>query len=80
MEENITSTRYPKTFYFDFDWPKDIDENLKHKTQLIIKCNKFLTENQIKNKIKQLLLKYMHGNNIHKHRNQQNKWATKICS
>ena len=65
MEENITLTRDPKTFYFDFDWPKDLDKNLKHKTQFIIKSNKFLPENQIKNKIKQLLLKYMHGNNIH---------------
>ena len=22
--------RDPKTFYFDFDWPKDVDEYLKH--------------------------------------------------
>ena len=27
----------PKTFYFDFDWPKDVDENLKHETEFTIK-------------------------------------------
>ena len=28
-----------KTFWFNFDWSKDIDENLKHETELIIKIN-----------------------------------------
>ena len=28
----------------------------------------------------QLMLKYKHRNNIHKRREQQNKWATYICS
>ena len=45
--------RESKTFYFDFDWPKDVDENLK-------------------NEIDQLLLKYNHGKNIHEHEKQQN--------
>ena len=29
--------RDPKTFYFCFDWPKDVDENLKHEIKSIIK-------------------------------------------
>ena len=36
--------RDPKTFYFDFDWPKDADENLKHETEFIIKSNESLAE------------------------------------
>ena len=30
MEENMIVIRDPKTFYFDFDWPKDVDKHLKH--------------------------------------------------
>ena len=37
MEESMIIIRDPKTFYFYFDWPKDLDENLKHK---IIYCKK----------------------------------------
>ena len=80
MEENMVVIRDPKTFYFNFDWPKDIDENLKHENEFIIKFGESLAENKIKNQIEQLLLKYKHGNNIHKHRKQQNESATKICS
>ena len=50
----------PKSFYFDFDWPKDADENLKHGIEYIIKSNEFLSENKIKNEIEQLLSKYKH--------------------
>ena len=57
--------RDPKTFCFNFDQPKDVDENLKHKIEFTIKSNESLTENKIKNKIQQLFLKYKHGNNIH---------------
>ena len=35
----------PKTFDFDFDWPKDFKENLKHEIEFIIKSNESLTEN-----------------------------------
>ena len=73
MEENMIVIRDPKTFQFDFDWPKDIDENLKHKIEFIIKSNNSLPENKIRNKIEQLLLKYELSNNIHEHRKQQNK-------
>ena len=27
-----------KTFCFDFDWPKYVDENLKHEIEFIIKA------------------------------------------
>ena len=50
--------RESKTFYFDFDWPKDVDENLKHKIEFIIKNNESLVENKTKNEIEQLLFKY----------------------
>ena len=62
----------PKTFCFNFDWSKDVDENLKHLIEFIIESNESLAENKVKNEIEQLLLKYMHGNNIHEHRKQQN--------
>ena len=62
----------PKTFYFDFDWSKNVDENLKHGIEVIIKSNESLAENKIKNEIKQLLLKYKHENDIQEHRKQQN--------
>ena len=39
MEENKILIRHPKTFDFDFDWPKDVDENLKHEIKFIIKSN-----------------------------------------
>ena len=28
MQENMIMIRDPKTFYFNFDWPIDVDENL----------------------------------------------------
>ena len=63
--------RDPKTFYFYFNWPKDVDENSKHETEFIIKSNESLVENKIRNEIEQLLSKYKHGNNIHEHRKDQ---------
>ena len=73
MEENMIVIRNPKTFWFNFDWPKYVDENLKHEIKIIIKSNESFSENKIKNKTEQLLLKYKHGNNIHEHRKQPNK-------
>ena len=61
--------RDPKTFCFNFDWPKDVDENLKHQIEFMIKSNESLAKNKIKNEIEQLLLNYKHGNNIHEHGN-----------
>ena len=48
MEENMIVIRDSKTFYFDFNWPKDIDDNLKHEIDFIIKSNEYLAENKIK--------------------------------
>ena len=31
--------RDSKTFDFDFDWPKDVDGNLKHEIEYIIKVS-----------------------------------------
>ena len=63
--------RDPKTFYFDFDWPKNVGENLKHEIEFIIKSNESFVENKMKNETKQLLSKYRHGNSIHEHGKQQ---------
>ena len=73
MEENMIVIRDPRIFYFDFDCPKDVDENLKHKIEFTIKSNEFLAENKIKNEIEQLLSKCNHGNNIHENGKQHNK-------
>ena len=72
MEENIIEIRDPKTFYFHFDWPNNVDKSSKHNIEFIIKSNESLTENKLNNKIQQLLLKYKHGNNIYEHRKEQN--------
>ena len=76
MEGNMIVTRDPKTFCFNFDWPKDVDENLKHERELTIKSNVSFAKNKIKNEIEQLLLKYMYGNNINQHGKQQKEWVT----
>ena len=73
MDENVILIRDPKTFYFNFDRPKDVDENLNHEIEFIIKSNESLAKNKIKNEIEQLLLKYDHGKNSYEHRKQQNK-------
>ena len=39
MEESFIAIRDTKFFYFDFDWPKDIDKKLKHETGYIVKNN-----------------------------------------
>ena len=72
MEENMIVIRNPKTFCFNFDLPKGVDENLKCEIEFIIKNNESLAEIIIKNEIEQLLLKYKHGNNIHEHGKQEN--------
>ena len=76
MKENMIVIRDPKTFCFNFDWPKDVYENLKHEIEFVIKTNESLANYKIKNEIEQLLLKHNHGNNIHEHGKQQNEWIT----
>ena len=68
--------RSQKFFCFNFDWPKYVHENLKHEIQFLLKSNKPLTENKIKNETGQLLLKYKHGKHIHEHGKQQNEQIT----
>ena len=63
-------------FCFHLDQPKDVDDTLKHETEFIIKSNESLAENQIKNKIDQLLLKHKHENNFHEHKKQSQKFGT----
>ena len=65
--------RDPKTFCFNFDWPKDVGENMRYEIEAIRKSNESLAENKIKNKTEQLLLKYKDGYNIQEQRKQQNK-------
>ena len=59
--------RDPKTFCFNFDFSKDVDDNLMHEIEFIIKSNESLGENKIKYEIEKLLLKCKNGNNIHEH-------------
>ena len=73
MEENMAVIKEPKTFYFDFDWPKDVDESLKLEIEFIIKSHKSKAENKIKNETEQLLSKCKNRNNIHEHGKQQTK-------
>ena len=41
----------PKTFRFNFDFPKDVDQNLKREIEFIIKSNECLAGNKIKTEI-----------------------------
>ena len=70
--------RDPKTFYFEFHWFKDIDENFKHVNEFITKNNEYLAGNKIKSEVEKLLLKCNHGNDIHEHGKQQNEWTSNI--
>ena len=73
LKENMIKIRDLKTLCFNFNWTKDVDGNLKHEIEFIMKSNESLAENEIKNEIEKLLLNYKHGNNIHEHRKQQKK-------
>ena len=57
MEENVIVIRDPKTFSFNFNLPKDVDENLRCETEYIIKSNESSVEIIMKNEIDLLLLK-----------------------
>ena len=41
MEENMIVIRDPKTIHFNFDLPKDVDENLKREIEFIRKSTDF---------------------------------------
>ena len=66
--KNLIIIEY-KIFHFHFDLHEDIHKNLKHEIDSIIKRNRFLAEQIIKNNMK-LLFKYNHGNDIHEHGKQ----------
>ena len=57
MEENKVVIRELRTLNFDFDWPNNINENLKHEIRFIIKSNESLAE-KTENKTEQLLSKF----------------------
>ena len=57
MEENIIVIRSPKNFCFNFDFSKDVNENLKCEFVFIIKSNESVAKSKLKNKMEQLLLK-----------------------
>ena len=61
----LVKTTQPTTFCFHL--PKDVDNNLEHETNSIIKHNELLAEHTIKNEVRQLISKFKHGNDIHEH-------------
>ena len=60
--------RDPKIFYFGFDWPKDVDKNLIHEAEFIIRSNGSLAENKIKmgskNYFPNISMETLFGNNM----------------
>ena len=67
-DNQLVITTKHRTFHFDLS--KDSGINLKHEICFIIQHNEFLAEDTIKNEMRQLLSKYKHGNDIHKHGKQ----------
>ena len=67
-DSKLTIITKPKNFHYDL--PKDIDNNLEHEIDYIIRHNKLLTKLAIKSKISQLLSKHKHGNNVYEHGKQ----------
>ena len=55
MEEKMIVIRDLNIFSFNFYWTKDIDKNLKHEIEFIIKSSKSLAENKIKNEIEEVV-------------------------
>ena len=51
MKENMIVIRDPKTFCFNSDFAKNVDDKLMHDIEFIIKSNGSLAENKIKNEI-----------------------------
>ena len=68
-ENKLVISTEPKPFCFDL--PKDTDNNFTHEIYSIKKHNELSIKYTIKNKIRQLLSKYKHGNYVHKHGKQQ---------
>ena len=53
-EQNMAVIKELRTFYFDFYWPKNVDEILKRELEFIIKSSGSLAENKIKTETEQL--------------------------
>ena len=68
----------PKTFYFDFDFLKNVDKNLKHEIEFTLKYNESYANNKMQKEIEQLLSKYKHGNDSHEYGKQKNEWTAQI--
>ena len=65
-EENVIVIKDPKTFFFNFDWSKYVDKNLKREIK------EYLYENKIKTKNENLLLKYKLGIDVHTKKSKRN--------
>ena len=52
----------PKTFCFNFDFPKDVDQNLKLEIEFIIKSNECLAGNKRKKEIQKTAKQVNHLN------------------
>ena len=76
MEENMIVKRDSITFCFHFDFPKDLNENLNHETEFIIKSDEILPKIIVINETEQLLLKSKHGNNLNEHGKYE--WAERM--
>ena len=70
MEENVVVIREPKTFSFNLNWPENVDENLEHEMEFIMKNNESSADVKIKSEIEQFLSKYELVNDIHEQTNQ----------
>lgn len=65
-DNKLIATTGRKAFHFDL--PQNIDKNLRHKIDSVIKYNELSAEHTIKSKTRQLLFKYKQGKDIHEHR------------
>ena len=70
-DNELVITTERETFHYCL--PKDVANNLKDQIDFIIKHNERLAEKTTKNRIRQLLSKYNHVNDIYELKNQQNK-------
>ena len=61
----------PKTFYFDFDFPKNVDKNLKHEIEFTLKYNESYANNKMQKEIE-------YGNDSHEYGKQKNEWTAQI--
>ena len=62
-DKKLVIINKPTTIRFELS--KNVDQNLKHEIDSIIKHNELLAELKIKNMISPLLPKHKHGKDIH---------------